>query len=144
MTLDDPLYLKAINSDEFKNSGITSLNEIAGIYHYKNGYSAVLVSDTKDETVFAYIINTELKEKIGSLSASFDNTETKPVTSINFLTLEENTSTYRNGSWGGCMKDAIDQLYNDWEDDPVGTSACWLTGPLCVVGGGIACAIQTW
>lgn len=47
-----------------------------------------------------------------------------------------------NKSWGSCMDDAIDELYDDWEDEPVATFSCWVTGPLCAIGGGIACGIQ--
>ncbi len=46
--------------------------------------------------------------------------------------------------WGSCMKVAIDELYNDWEDDPAGTFTCWVTGPLCAIGGGIACGIKSF
>lgn len=46
------------------------------------------------------------------------------------------------GTWGECMDKAIDELYDDWVDDPVGTFSCWLTGPLCAIGGGIACGLQ--
>jgi hypothetical protein len=49
----------------------------------------------------------------------------------------------RLNSWGSCMKDAIDKLYNDWENDPIGTFGCWATGVSCVYGGAIACGIKS-
>jgi len=41
-----------------------------------------------------------------------------------------------------CMADAVDKLYNNWGEDPIGTVICWLTGTWCVTGGGIACLIK--
>ncbi len=55
----------------------------------------------------------------------------------------DNYDKINGSSWGACMDSAVDQLYDDWVDDPLGTFSCWVTGPLCVIGGGIACAIQT-
>lgn len=41
------------------------------------------------------------------------------------------------------MKDAIEKLYNDWENDPIGTFGCWVTGASCDFGGAIACGIKS-
>jgi hypothetical protein len=43
-------------------------------------------------------------------------------------------------SWGSCMEESIDLLYNDWENDGVGTLACWVSGWYCAVGAAIYCA----
>jgi hypothetical protein len=53
-----------------------------------------------------------------------------------------NIGTFASGGWGDCMKAAITQLYDDWNNDPVGTAACWATGINCAIGGGIACGIK--
>lgn len=50
------LYQLAINSPDFKKSNIQDINSIAGVYYYTNGYASILISDVKEENVFAYII----------------------------------------------------------------------------------------
>jgi hypothetical protein len=52
-----------------------------------------------------------------------------------------NTDTF---SWSKCMKQAINDLYNDWDNDPVGTFACWASGNLCAFGAAAACTIKSF
>jgi hypothetical protein len=42
------------------------------------------------------------------------------------------------------MKQAINDLYNDWDNDPVGTFACWASGNLCAFGAAAACTIKSF
>jgi hypothetical protein len=82
---------------------------------------------------------------INNFIADFSEVESNNIVTIEYLdtgitdVIQINST---NKSWGSCMDDAIDQLYDDWNDDPAGTFTCWVTGPLCAIGGGIACGIQ--
>lgn len=40
------------------------------------------------------------------------------------------------------MKNAMDQLFDDWDNDPVGTFGCWMMSPFCVVGAGLAWLVK--
>lgn len=54
--------------------------------------------------------------------------------------LNSNRASIRG--WGKCMKESMDKLFDDWENDPVGTFGCWVLSPFCVVGAGLGCAIK--
>jgi hypothetical protein len=148
VTKSNSFFTEAVNSEEFKASGILEISNTIGIYYYSNGYVAVLISDKDEKNVFSYIVNSNTKEKVETLNANFkfDSKNTlKKVSIVSSSSLHDWDSEVKaNGGWGDCMDNAIDELYDDWSNDPVGTSTCWLTGPLCGIGGGIACAIQTW
>ncbi|MEX2565468.1 MAG: hypothetical protein WD431_05970 [Cyclobacteriaceae bacterium] len=56
--------------------------------------------------------------------------------------IENNSDGPSFRGWGKCMKSSMDKLFDDWEDDPVGTFGCWVLSPFCVVGAGLGCAIK--
>jgi hypothetical protein len=112
------------------------------IYYFTNDEYATLSYDGKKVYASVFNINDVSTQ---NLVANFSEVISKNIVTIKYLdsgitNVISIGST--NKSWGSCMDDAIDRLYDDWEDDPAGTLSCWLTGPLCVIGGGIACGIQ--
>lgn len=114
------------------------------IYYFTNNSLAALSYD--GEKVYATVFN-KFGMEIDNLIADFSNVDTKNIVTINYLDRNEIqtvniNSSFTNKSWGSCMDEAIDLLYDDWNDDPVGTFSCWVTGPLCAIGGGIACGIK--
>src|SRR5690606_40572261 len=117
-----------------------------------------------DETVFVQIIDSDsgiekdfIVAQINRYkplnnnrpSISFSSLETRDFYLYNGSTIpykglpkEDENQTSDLKSWGRCMKHAIDKLYDDWEAAPIATFGCWVTGPLCAIGGGLACAIK--
>ena len=120
-----------------------SSNENA-IYYFTNNSLASLTYDGLN--VYATVFD-ENGIEIDNIVADFSKVDSENIVTINYLDRNKvqvisTDSSVANRSWGSCMDDAIDQLYDDWNDDPIGTFTCWVTGPLCAIGGGIACGIQ--
>lgn len=119
-----------------------SVNENA-IYYFTNNNVASL--SYNGQNVFATIFDSN-GNAIDNLNADFSKVDSDQIVTINYLDRNEeqviNLNSTTSKSWGSCMDDAIDQLYDDWNDDPIGTFSCWITGPLCAIGGGIACGIN--
>ena len=92
-----------------------------------------MVADEPENIVYAYVVETDTREFFNAFAVlivdSADN---------EFDELDDESKQ----SWGKCMKGAMDRLFNDWDEDPVGTFVCWMMARACVVGGGLACAIQ--
>lgn len=135
------LYIKAINSTYFKNANINELSENMCIYHYANGVSALLVSNIEESRVFTYLYENKTERVVDSFYADFNFEQKISSNNIELVPLFNNGNNLK--TWGSCMQGAIDVLYNDWTDDPVGTFTCWVNGPMCAIGGGIACAIKS-
>jgi hypothetical protein len=135
--LNSRLISKNLNDPNSKSSG----NENA-IYYFDNEQYATL--SYNGANVYASVFD-ENNIPIENLVADFSEVESNNIVTIEYLdtgitdVIQINST---NKDWGSCMDDAIDQLYDDWNDDPVGTFTCWVTGPLCAIGGGIACGIQ--
>lgn len=148
-----PVFLRVLESEEFKNSLLASksLSSEKCIYYYPNNVAALLVCDENETDVFSYVYNTKTLSVIDVYIANFSNNylrstlpvdiKVKSLISGEILFDTQSESELRR-SWGECMDDAIDELYDDWKNSPGGTFACWVTGPLCVIGGGIACVIE--
>lgn len=135
--LNSNLISKNLNSETSKSSN----NENA-IYYFANEQYATLSYDGFN--VYATVFD-ENNLPLDNLIADFSQVDSENIVTIQYLDtgitdIINIGST--NKSWGSCMDDAIDELYDDWEDEPVATFSCWLTGPLCAIGGGIACGIQ--
>lgn len=133
------LISKNLTTNSVKKS---SANENA-IYYFTNNYVASL--SYNGQNVFATVFDTN-GNAIDNLNADFSKANSEQIVTLNYLDRNEvqiiNLNSTTHKSWGSCMDDAIDQLYDDWNDDPIGTFSCWVTGPLCAIGGGIACGIQ--
>lgn len=135
--LNSSLISKNLNSEITKSSE----NENA-IYYFNNEQYATL--SYNGAFVYASVFD-ENNLPINNFIADFSDVESMNIVTIEYLdtgitdVIQINST---NKSWGSCMDDAIDQLYDDWNDDPAGTFSCWVTGPLCAIGGGIACGIQ--
>ncbi len=130
-----------MNSSTSKRSSSTNEN---AVYYFSNNSVASLTYDGLN--VYATVFD-ENGSEIDNIIADFSAVDTQNIVTINYLNRDEVqvvsiNSSATNRSWGSCMDDAIDRLYDDWNDDPVGTFSCWVTGPLCAIGGGIACGIQ--
>lgn len=126
------------------------------IYFYNNGKAALLLSNNTGNKVYGYLFDVKTKKHIDNYLATITfprlyhkNSETPIMIDIISLCTKEviinytynqatHTVIYQKG-WGSCMKESIEQLYNDWENDGGGTFSCWVTGPLCAIGGGIYC-----
>jgi hypothetical protein len=119
------------------------------IYFYNDSTKALLLENVSGNVVYIYLVNSDNNSFKGAYIAYLNEKTTlkagEPILQIESLISEELVYSYSSNSslkgWGDCMDDAIDQLYDDWDEDPVGTTVCWLTGPLCVIGGGLACGI---
>jgi len=153
-----PLFLDALNSFALKDVEIESVAEIC-IYEYTNGVNAVLISDIH-ENIFAYLVNNRNMAEIESFKARVDFCESRkftdktilPFVKINSLNSDleyefnpgnmQLKSGDEDATWSKCMEEAMELLYNDWEDDPAGTLVCRVTGPLCAIGAALACLLQ--
>ncbi len=153
------LYQLAINSESFRKGhfSITNSREnpTTGVYSFENGYAVVIIEGDNDE-IFSFIVDSSDNREIGSIkSKKFDVGNSIEIKSVSLTDnaifglpivelgdIDWNALDSGDESWGNCMDDAIDTLYDDWNDDPLGTFSCWMTGPLCAVGGAIACAIK--
>lgn len=100
----------------------------------RNIFAQLQFSDPSEPDKMLQIIWTDLNN---------DNILTKNELSILDITDPSNPVTVDALDWGQCMKNAIDRLYNDWTNDPIGTSACWATGTHCAVGAALACALKS-
>lgn len=133
-------------------------NTEAAIYYYSNNYEALIIEDVKNTTaneagVYAYLFKSDTKQLIDILytqytivnaTRSTNKRISAKMTSLITNSLITQYDSFNRVSWGECMSDGMDLLYNDWSKDPGGTLSCWLTGYLCVVGGAIGCTIQSW
>ena len=121
---------------------VTFSNEVA-IYTYDNGQIATIFATEDYSDVYFQLIDANTKKELEFVKVSISYKEGEDV-SILFESLISDfnylyDSESSNKSWGSCMEDAMSLLYGDWENDPAGTFACWVTGPLCAIGGGRAC-----
>jgi len=129
-----------ISSRSFINNKSQSSEN--GIYYYSNDSKATM--SYLNSIVYATITDSKGVE-IENIIADFSKVKSEGIVTIDYIEtgkteiININSS---NKSWGSCMDGAIDELYDDWEESPAGTMSCWLTGPLCAIGGGIACGIK--
>jgi hypothetical protein len=158
---NDPKLERALLSLNKKlkiNHSRLNFNNIINISHfqYENGLESIVFSFSDEiDRVYGQIINPINGEEKEFIIADFDyenayngrpsitfssiNSELKYI----YSPFPANYHNSRINSWGSCMKDAIDKLYDDWEDDPIGTFGCWATGVSCLYGGAIACGIKS-
>lgn len=127
----------------------------ARLLSYQNGNTAVAFSfENDDDNIFTQILNPGSGKEVDFILAqivSLDPADRRKTT-IRFNSLKfdrgfvynpgSDISVFGLKSWGKCMKDAMDKLFDDWEEDPVGTFGCWIMSPFCVVGAGLACLIK--
>jgi len=118
-------------SSTLKNGGTSEDN--IGIYYYEDNKEALLVKDEPQNIVYVYIVDTDTKALVNVFA----------VTLIDSPVVPDDPNPMFGGffdRWKNCMKDAMNRLYNDWDDDPLGTVSCLFTGELCIIGGGLGCA----
>lgn len=154
VTLNHPLVKKISGSINFNYERNTN----AVIYNYSNNYQAVILEDVDNSTqndvyIYAYLLDAQTKDlkdimythyaisnQTKSTRKEISATMTSLITNNELVHYDSRT----RASWGECMSDGMDLLYNDWTNDAMGTLSCWVTGYWCVVGGAIGCTIQTW
>ena len=113
----------------------STLDGDIGIYYYENNKKALFVADEPQNIVYAYAVETSTKDLSNVFAISIIDSPDLPDEPDGL------GGRPKFPSWGDCMEDAIGRLYNDWKNDPIGTTTCWLSGPLCVIGGGLACLL---
>lgn len=134
----------ALQISDLIAENLTESNKNA-IYYYNDGIAYLTYDANK---VYAAVFN-EKGNPIENLIADFSKAKSEHLITIDYLNSGNSQIIYKsNGStgkesWGDCMDKAIDELYDDWQDEPLGTFSCWVTGPLCAIGGGIACGIKS-
>lgn len=115
------------------------------IWFYDNLTSALLVWEKNHERVHAYVYETETISYINYFVIDLSEVKNKnPRLKIrtNYGDKEIYLSS-EEGGWKSCFKKALKKLYDDYDEDPMGSLACGLTGPWCAIGGAIACAIDS-
>lgn len=153
-----PLINEAKNRPEYDSANISKIHE-SSIHYYSYDAQAVILNDTVKDHIFAYVLNSNNGNFIDSfitdieyITKLVEGEEVKEL-KVNIQSIEHdidyeysssNSDDLKEagGSWGECMDDAMDELFNDWEDDPVGTFTCWVSAQSCLVGAGLACGIQ--
>ncbi len=122
-------------------------------FNYENNMSAVMFTLAGDEnSIFINVVDNKtnnIKEffifKVGVMNNVVKNFTLKSYYNEFDYAVGGNIISSGNkslNSWGSCMTDAMNELYNDWEDAPVESFACVATGWYCAAGGAIACGIK--
>lgn len=150
-----PMAVEAMNSNSYNSFKITNTYRDVAIYHYSFGIDAVVIGNRNSEKVFIYLVDDTDGAYVDSFRVTYDFIESNnegvkelqvdlvaDINDLNYYYNSSNNLKEDGGSWGDCMDEAMDDLYDDWGDDPVGTFACWATGPLCAIGGALACGLQ--
>ncbi|MDN3690489.1 hypothetical protein [Cyclobacterium jeungdonense] len=162
---EDPLVISALSSlnqkSNDKNPSSISLrvsNNLGdvGLFEYENGRSAVSFTFKDDnEEVFVQVLDSGKESDFILANFNEYSAKDKSRPSISFRSLNTGNQFIYNSEklglnsdgpslkgWGNCMDSAIDKLFDDWDNDPVGTFGCWVLSPFCVVGAGLGCAIK--
>lgn len=165
---DNPMVIKAIQSLASKLSEISPdsaylgsfnrfnrVNEV-GIFQYENDVSALAFNfENARDQVFVQILDSGAESDF--ILANYNNL--RPIDtsrpSISFRSINTGEEFFYNTrdfhyisergnlrGWGKCMKESIDKLFDDWEEEPVATLGCWILSPFCVIGAGLGCAIK--
>lgn len=154
VTKENDLFIKAYNSEYWTEKPLlTDISNEVAIFEYTGNIVAVIFGEVSEKYYYAYIYNksTDIVIEVMKLEKN-QNINPNPnspiadsprINLVSFLSSGENNGSTFRSSWGGCMRDAMNQLYDDWDNDPAGTFTCWVTGPLCAIGGGIACGIKS-
>ena len=119
------------------------LSDVA-IFYYENNKKALLVGDQINNIVYAYIVKTDTRDLFNVFAISI--IDSSILDNDEFLDKDEFDDPVVEAMrrrWGTCMSEAVPFLFNDWEDDPIFTSFCWVFAPFCVAGAGLACMLQS-
>jgi hypothetical protein len=162
---DDPLVVGALSSlnqiiidQKISGKSLRVSNNLGdvGLFEYENGRSAVSFTfEDRNEDVFVQILDAGKESDFILANFNEFKASDKSKPSISFRSLNTGNQFIYNSEvqglntdgpslrgWGKCMDSAIDKIFDDWEDDPVGTFGCWVLSPLCVVGAGLGCAVK--
>jgi len=124
------------------------------ICYYPEDIAALLLEEATQSRIYAYLFSPTNREFIDLLICEWeaDHHSKATMTADNNLmrmfsvSRNEQVMVYcienQDKKWGQCMKQAMKLLYEDWDNDPLGTFACWATGPQCAIGGAIGCGIK--
>jgi hypothetical protein len=155
---EHPFVKNAVTS-QYLNDKDLDIENLA-IYYYTNNKTALLAVNKQNNTVYAYVTKSDTKDFVDvfvvmrkenpvlkSLKENGSQREVQLISSVKNKMIiscngNKNNIELRSGSdesWGGCMKNSMEELYDDWENDAWGSFCCWMTGPLCAVGAAIHC-----
>ncbi|MDR1199228.1 MAG: hypothetical protein LBK94_09515 [Prevotellaceae bacterium] len=147
VTNESPFYKKVLKSSYIIDKELDEAN--IAIYYYTNNRIALLARNTLNNIVYTYVIKADTKEFVdvftvtkqenSSSLANRSSVEIQLTSSVQsqILYSYDGNESLVPESWGSRFKDALKQLYNDWDDDPVGTLACCVTTVLCAIGAAI-------
>lgn len=155
ITNEHPLYTKGVLKSQYVVDKDLDEANLA-IYYYPNNRIALLAENNLNNIVYTYVIKADTKEFIdvfvvekkeaaGSLIGKAPTVEIKIKSSAqNTMIASYDGQSYSAGKseyvlqgWWSRFKGALKQLYDDWDDDPVGSLACTVTIALCAIGGAI-------
>ena len=152
ITNEHPLYVEEVLISPYVVDKDLDEANLA-IYYYSNNKTALLAQNNLDNIAYAYMIDTRTnrfmdvlavtkqestsfpgKNKV-QLFSSVQNTMIASYDGNEYVVVDESNVLM---SWGSRFKAALKLLYDDWDDDPVGTLACTVTVFLCAIGAAIA------
>ena len=112
-----------------------NLGQNIAIYFYRSGFSAFVFDQTTRINLVLIVDNSGRTKDLVKFTMLESPQNGRIVENVEFLLDPAGRQT-----WGKCMEEGVNWLYNDWDNDPIGTASCWATGFLCVIGAGIGCA----
>lgn len=112
-----------------------NLGQNIAIYFYRSGFSAFVFDQTTRINLVLIVDNSGRTKDLVKFTMLESPQNERIVENVEFLLDPAGRQT-----WGKCMEEGVNWLYNDWDNDPIGTASCWATGFLCVIGAGIGCA----
>ena len=166
LSTNDLLIVNALNSlnqktidNKISSNSLRVLDNLGdvGLFEYENGRSAVSFTfNDRTENVFVQVLDSGKESDFIIANFNEHRATDKSKPSISFKSLNSGSLFLYNSreeagqisgraslrGWGRCMDSSIDKLFDDWEDDPVGTFGCWVLSPLYVVGAGLGCAVK--
>lgn len=115
------------------------------IYHYNNYHSALLMSSESEDFCFVYMYDRSTSNFIEYYIYDFSmikNIKSPMIKKIYNPYDVRIVDFASKGDWLSCWKKSLKKLYDDYDEDPIGSLSCAATTLLCAVGGAIACAID--
>lgn len=134
---------------------LNRINEV-GMFQYENGGSALAFNfQNATNEVYVQILNSGKESDFIMANYNRNNPIDKNKPSISFRSLYTGEEYLYNThdpelisdraslrGWGKCMKESMDKLFDDWEEEPISTFGCWILSPFCVIGAGLGCAVK--
>ncbi|MDR2126314.1 MAG: hypothetical protein LBP63_05760 [Prevotellaceae bacterium] len=149
VTNEHPLYANGVLKSPYVTDKDLDEDNLA-IYYYSNNKTALLARNNLDNIVYTYMIASDTKDLVDVFVITKQENsgsnqlignsyrEIQLFSSIqNTMLGSYNGEKYILTSWGSRFGAALKQLYDDWDDDPVGSLACCVTTVLCAAAAAI-------